>query len=169
MQTSARFTPGFKRGFTLIELLVVIAIIGLLSSIVLAALNSARIKAHDAERIQDLKQISTAVELYYDKYGHYPVIEADSRTSPWTTFSGMIAPEFMPSIPIDPANGGKEGSMCWTCGEYYYYSGNGSSFQISTYLANDIPAKSGANQYGFYYSINDNCTPSTTMGFWHCN
>ncbi len=54
------------RGFTLIELLVVIAIIGILSSVVLASLNSARAKSRDARRIADLKQIATALELYYD-------------------------------------------------------------------------------------------------------
>ena len=54
------------RGFTLIELLVVIAIIGILSSVVLASLNSARQKGRDAKRISDVKQLQLALELYYD-------------------------------------------------------------------------------------------------------
>ena len=62
-----------KAGFTLIELLVVIAIIGILSSIVLASLNSARAKARDVRRIADLRQISLALELFYDQQGRYPV------------------------------------------------------------------------------------------------
>lgn len=66
----------FNKGFTLIELLVVIAIIGLLSSVVLASLSSARIKSRDARRKSDLKQIQTALELYYDKYGTYKVKNA---------------------------------------------------------------------------------------------
>jgi len=60
-------------GFTLIELLVVISIIGLLSSIVLTSVNSARAKARDARRKSDLHTIQTALELYYDKYGTYQV------------------------------------------------------------------------------------------------
>ncbi len=62
-----------KRGFTLIELLVVIAIIGLLSSIVFASLNTARLKARDTRRMSDLHQIQLALNLYYSDKGHYPV------------------------------------------------------------------------------------------------
>jgi prepilin-type N-terminal cleavage/methylation domain-containing protein len=52
------------RGFTLIELLVVIAIIGLLASIVLVSLNSARSKGRDAKRVAELQQMSRAIALH---------------------------------------------------------------------------------------------------------
>jgi len=52
-----------KKGFTLIELLVVIAIIGLLSTLAVVSLNSAREKARDARRLSDVKQLSTILEM----------------------------------------------------------------------------------------------------------
>jgi prepilin-type N-terminal cleavage/methylation domain-containing protein len=55
-----------KRGFTLIELLVVIAIIGVLAGIVLVSLNTARARGRDAKRISDVKQIQTALELFFN-------------------------------------------------------------------------------------------------------
>lgn len=61
-----------KKGFTLIELLVVIAIIGLLSTLAVVALGSARVKARDSKRLSDLKQLQTALELYYTDQGSYP-------------------------------------------------------------------------------------------------
>ncbi len=58
----------FNRGFTLIELLVVIAIIGILSSVVLASLNTARGKGSDAAIKASLANARAQAELYYD--GH---------------------------------------------------------------------------------------------------
>ena len=56
-------TKKLQKGFTLIELLVVIAIIGILSSVILASLNSARKKGRDSRRLQDLRQITNQVAV----------------------------------------------------------------------------------------------------------
>jgi type II secretion system protein G len=93
---SARF---IKFGFTLIELLVVISIIGILATLVAANLNSARSRARDAERKSDLKNISTALRLYYNDKATYP-----------TTFSfgaqfasgGTTYMEVVPEDPLSP-------------------------------------------------------------------
>ena len=55
-----------SKGFTLIELLVVIAIIGILSSVVLASLNSARGKGADASVKSNLSNIRAQAEMIYD-------------------------------------------------------------------------------------------------------
>ncbi len=62
-----------KNGFTLIELLVVIAIIGLLSTLAVIALSSAREEARDQNRLSDLKQVQTALEIYFTENNQYPV------------------------------------------------------------------------------------------------
>lgn len=61
-----------QRAFTLVELLVVISIIGVLASIGLVAFSSAQARSRDAQRKSDLKQIASALELYYSDYGQYP-------------------------------------------------------------------------------------------------
>lgn len=70
-----------NKGFTLIELLVVIAIIGLLSTLAVVALNSARMKSRDARRLSDVKQIQTALELFYNDQGMYPPSGVAANTS----------------------------------------------------------------------------------------
>jgi len=60
-----------NKGFTLIELLVVIAIIGILSSVVLASLNTARGKGNDAKVKANLSGLRSAAEIYYDNNNGY--------------------------------------------------------------------------------------------------
>jgi len=59
-----------KKGFTLIELLVVIAIIGILSSVVLASLNTARDKGTDAAIKAEVQGMRAEAEIVYN--GGYP-------------------------------------------------------------------------------------------------
>ena len=106
-----------NKGFTLIELLVVIAIIGLLSTLAVVSLNSARVKARDARRMSDLKQISTAVELYaaQDDSGVYPLSNATCADGIITDSddnhicAGFAVTDgtdtFLASIPDDPSGG----------------------------------------------------------------
>jgi len=64
------------QGFTLVELLVVIAIIGLLAGLAIVALGTARAKARDGRRISDIRQIQTALEMYFADFGGYPTAPA---------------------------------------------------------------------------------------------
>ncbi len=67
-----------KRGFTLIELLVVIGTISLFSTILLASMSTYRIKARDAARLNDVRQIQNALEMYYVTNKGYPVCASGS-------------------------------------------------------------------------------------------
>ncbi len=112
-----------KKGFTLIELLVVIAIIGMLSSVVLASLNTARSKARDARRTSDINQIQKALDFYYDKNGAYPITGwRFSYNSSWDWLETQLA-DFIPNLPVDPKN--DSAPPYYGAGHSYaYYSSN---------------------------------------------
>lgn len=112
-----------QKGFTLIELLVVIAIIGLLSTLAVVALNSARSKARDAKRVSDVKQIQTALELYYADNSGYPgeTAASDLGTGNYvcidsTGFAATCTNPYMPVVPAQSATG-------LAAGAAYDYSG----------------------------------------------
>lgn len=110
-----------ERGFTLIELLVVIAIIGLLSSIVLSSLNTARIKGRDARRLSDMKQLQTALELYYSDNIAYPV--ATTQANAVTALTGLV-PAYISAIVDDPLGGSYHYVYKTTAGGTFYCLGS---------------------------------------------
>ncbi|HYF29325.1 MAG TPA: prepilin-type N-terminal cleavage/methylation domain-containing protein [Candidatus Paceibacterota bacterium] len=83
---------GHLKGFTLIELLVVIAIIGILSSVVLASLNTARNKGADAAIKSNLSAARAEAEIYYDSAGNY-----QDPTTAATGVCGSVANNIMDS------------------------------------------------------------------------
>lgn len=92
-----------EKGFTLIELLVVIAIIGVLASIVMASLNTARKKSRDARRLTDIKQIQLALELYFDGQGSkYPQASATCDATTAYGLQLLAADNYIPQVPRDP-------------------------------------------------------------------
>lgn len=134
-------TPNYqqnKKGFTLIELLVVIAIIGLLSTMSVLALNQARARARDAKRISDVKQIQTALELYYNEEGQYPVATLVDPGDAITSTAGNV---YLASVPTPPSP--VDGGSCPSVQPKYTYakqttSGTGGSYTINYCLGATI-------------------------------
>ena len=106
-----------NKGFTLIELLVAISIIAIISTVLLANFNAARERGRDAQRKADLRNISTALRIYYNDYGVYPASGIGANVgkivgctqqpnpftceygSPWNPESGKV---LMSTLPKDP-------------------------------------------------------------------
>lgn len=108
-----------KQGFTLIELLVVIAIIGMLSTLSILALNSARVRSRDARRISDVRQIQTALEMYYNDNSDYP-----------STTTSLVS-TYMKAVPTPPTP--TDGSFCPTAQPEYTYTRSGTLESNRTY------------------------------------
>jgi prepilin-type N-terminal cleavage/methylation domain-containing protein len=119
---------NYKKGFTLIELLVVIAIIGILSSVVLASLNSARAKGADAAIKANLSNMRAEAEIYYDGLGANSYGTATNDCS-----SGMFSADTTIAKAITAAQNSSSGAPA--C------SSSGQAWAIS------LPLKTDPTQY----------------------
>ena len=89
-----------RRGFTLIELLVVIAIIGILASVVLVNLNTARLRARNAERISTVDQVKLALQLFFDDNQAYPTTaQLPAAPGVWTNAPVGLLGTYLPKQP----------------------------------------------------------------------
>jgi len=113
-------------GFTLIEILVVVAIVGILSSIVIAKLNTAREKARDAQRVASVNQITNAVALYQNDNGGLPPggdgVEYLNGNPEW--IPGLV-PKYISAIPSDPIDVDEH---------KFHYSRQGNDYEVISFL-----------------------------------
>ncbi len=131
-----------NKGFTLIELLVVIAIIGLLASVVLLALNSARAKSRDAKRLADVRQLASAFELYFNDNNSYPTAAAQNPIPQAGFGQPNIVPNYIGMIPTAP---GPQDGTCTQNGQ----GGNGYYWVLNN-------AASTSNSYTLTFCLGDN-------------
>ena len=111
-----------QRGFTLIELLVVIAIIGLLATIAVVSLNTARSKSKNTKIVADIRQVRNALEMFYNDWAAYPgSITFNSATATSKISSGT---DYMTVTPYYPS-----GATAWN----YISTGTASSSYIITF------------------------------------
>ncbi|MDD2681092.1 MAG: type II secretion system protein GspG [Patescibacteria group bacterium] len=126
-----------KMAVSTYSILIIVAIVTiLLSTISTIILNSARKKARDAKRISDIKQLQTALEMYYNDNNLYPIASNTDELSKVISAEAHIV--YMSNLPKDPLN--KEKFL------YSYRSDKGTEYEITYCLEEGGDMK--ANQTG---------------------
>lgn len=94
-----------QTGFTIVELLIVIVVIGILVAITVVAYSGIQARARDATRTTDIKQVQTAIEMYYVDIGNYPSSGTDNVGINFSTLVPLLVPKYIARLPSDPKGG----------------------------------------------------------------
>ena len=152
--------PKPLHAFTIVELLIVIGIIGLLSAIGFAALRQAQRNARSERRLNDLKTVAKALELYFNDHNSYPKT-LGGAPSTYTFFDCYdvprydsyipgLAPKYISALPHDPLG------KCTGNHDYNYaFTSDGRDYK---FFAPMVPNNAGSLEncnYGKKYGVED--------------
>lgn len=118
-----------KKAFTLVEILVAISVISILAVSSIVTLNNNRANSRDTKRLADVKQIQTALRMYYNDYKTYPT------TAEWGTRLATGSNVYLEAIPQAPAV--SEGA-CGTSSQAYIYESDGKTYSLKFCTGNKV-------------------------------
>ena len=121
-----------RKGFTLIELLVVVAIIALIATFAVVSLLSARARSRDTKRVADIRQMQTALALYFTDHGAYPETSAVTPNSRIASASNV----YMEQVPTPPQPS-NDGNCPANVTAYTYTQQNSGASYTITYCLGD--------------------------------
>ncbi len=120
----------FRKGFTLLEILIVLAVFGLLATLAVLSLNSARASLRDAQRLSDISVLRAGLSQYWLETASYPMSEGVDLGAPGTNTDTLSANGFvsrddssttvyLQRVPVGPKGN-----------EFYRYRGGAGGFSI---------------------------------------
>ncbi len=124
------FTRRLKPGFTILEVLIVIAIFGLLATLAVLSLNSARARVRDAQRLSDVGTISAALSRHWLEKATYPLSAGVSLGAPGSNTEVLSAGGFEPRSRAQPPIYLERLPTGPNVSEFYRYKGNANGYSI---------------------------------------
>ncbi|MGW3549240.1 type II secretion system protein [Janibacter hoylei] len=128
------------RGFTIVELLIVVVVIAILAAISIVAYRGVQERARDSQRLQDVKTISKALEMYYVDNGQFPsgscgsscptpkkisAAWATTADGSWSVLEAALVPKYIRALPKDPSASTDSAAGLSGGLNYDYFLGNG--------------------------------------------
>lgn len=124
------FIRRARPGFTILEILIVLAVFGLLATLAVLSLNSARARVRDAQRLSDVSTVSTALSRYWLEKATYPSSAGVQLAAPGSNTEvlsaggfekreGAQSPIYLERLPVGPR-----------VNEFYRYKGGANGYSI---------------------------------------